>query len=395
MDTQKQLGVGVVGLGLAGSSMIQAIKSHPSIRIVAAADRRPELRDRITADFEVPTYDDLEAMCRRNDVNVVYVATPHEFHREHAVLAAENKKHVVVEKPMALSLADCDEMVAAADRNGVVLIIGHTHGFDPTVALMRRTIAGGDVGRLAMINMWNYNDFIYRPRRPEELDTALGGGILFNQLPHQVEIARLLAASPVRSVRAMAAILDRARPTEGCCMVFIEFESGVAASLTYSGYDHFDSDEFHFWVAESGQKKAPAYGRSRRFIRENTTAGSEAKAKADRYGYGSTFWKARQAEAGERRQPHFGIVIATCERADLRQSADGVLIYGDEGVREITPPPQKSAPGQGDVLDELCGAVLKGEKPVHDGRWGRDTMEACLAILKSYKERREIRIGQD
>ena len=100
---------------------------------------------------------------------------------------------------------------------------GHTHSFDPAIRIMSELIASGEFGRLSMIAMWNYTDFIYRPRRPGELDTSRGGGVLFNQIPHQVDIARLLAGSEVRRVRAMADILDGSRPTEGSCMAMLSF----------------------------------------------------------------------------------------------------------------------------------------------------------------------------
>lgn len=67
------------------------------------------------------------------------------------------------------------------------LIIGHTHSYDPAIWTMREIIASGELGKLGMINTWNYTNFLHRPRRPEELDTSLGGDILFNRVPHQVE----------------------------------------------------------------------------------------------------------------------------------------------------------------------------------------------------------------
>ena len=117
-----------------------------------------------------------------------------------------------------------------------------------------------------MIAMSNYTDFIYRPRRPEELDTSQGGGILFNQIPHQVDIARLLSGSEVRQVRATTGILDRNRPTEGSCMAMLSFQDGAAASLIYSGYDRFDSDELHGWIGESGQPRKPNHGATGRAL---------------------------------------------------------------------------------------------------------------------------------
>ena len=81
---------------------------------------------------------------------------------------------------MALSLADCDAMIEAVDRAGVRMVVGHTHSFDPPVAKMREIIRSGELGRLAMINTFYYSSFLYRPRRPEELRTELGGGIIYN-----------------------------------------------------------------------------------------------------------------------------------------------------------------------------------------------------------------------
>ena len=120
---------------------------------------------------------------------------------------------------------------------------------------MRRSIASGELGRLGMIHSFNYTNFLYRPRRPEELDTAQGGGILFNQVPHQIDMVRLLAGGLVRSVRAQTTALDPARPTEGSCAALLQFENGAAASLVYSGYDYFDSDEWHFNISERGTPK--------------------------------------------------------------------------------------------------------------------------------------------
>ena len=115
----------------------------------------------------------------------------------------------------------------------------------------------------------NYTDYLYRPRRPEELDTALGGGAIFNQGAHQVDIVRLIGGGRVESVRAATGAWDRTRPTEGAYAALLTFATGAFASLTYSGYGNFDSDEFQGWIGEMGQKKAPYSARPRhRFANE-------------------------------------------------------------------------------------------------------------------------------
>ena len=116
-------------------------------------------------------------------------------------------------------------------------------------------ISSGALGRLGMIHSFNYTNFLYRPRRPEELDTARGGGILFNQVPHQIDTARLFGGGLVKSVRAQTTVLDPTRPTEGSCAALLQFENGAAASLVYSGYDYFDSDQWHFGISERGARK--------------------------------------------------------------------------------------------------------------------------------------------
>ncbi len=200
------------------------------------------------------------------------------------------------------------------------LVVGHSHSFDAPIARTRELIAGGAFGEVRMITALNYTDFLYRPRRPEELDTSRGGGVLFNQAPHQVDIVRLLGGGKVRSVRAMAGSWDAARPTEGAYSALLSFENGVCASLTYSGYAHFDSDELTGWIGESGAQKDPArYGAARRSLAAITGAAHELAVKTAR-NYGGQGYSPPPAA---RFHQHFGFLIASCERADLRPLPKG------------------------------------------------------------------------
>src|SRR6185437_9098346 len=160
-----------------------AAAAHPGIKIVAAAEPHDAPRPAFARDFNAAAYASIEELCSDPAVDAVYIATPHQFHAPHAVLAAEHGKHIILEKPMALTLAECDAIIAAVERHKVHLVVGHTHAFDPNVRLMRDIIARGELGKLGLINSFNYTNFLYRPRRPEELDTSKGGGILFNQVP--------------------------------------------------------------------------------------------------------------------------------------------------------------------------------------------------------------------
>jgi len=380
---RRPIGLGIAGLGMAGAMMVRAAARHRGFRLRAAADPLPAPREAFAHDFDACAYADIDALCEDTAVDAVYIATPHQLHVAHALRAAAAGKHIILEKPMALTLADCDAIKAAVAKAGVHLIIGHTHAYDPAIRVMRSLIVSGELGRLGMIASWNYTNYLYRPRRPEELDTAQGGGILFNQVPHQIDIVRLLGGGLVTSVRAAAGALDPARPTEGHAVAFLAFADGVAASLVYGGYDFFDSDEWHGWISERGTPKQPAHGQARRALAARQA--EEAVLRTAIYAYGA------DANGGEPpHQPHFGLTIATCARGELRASAAGVFIYGEGGQREIAIPQGPGSIGRANVLDDLEAAIRTGKRPVHDGTWGKATLEVALAIQTSAHEGREI-----
>lgn len=366
--------------------MLPSLVAHPGLAVVAGADPLADVRAAFAGQFGLPAHESLETMCAREELDAVYIATPHQSHAGDVVFAARRGLHAIVEKPMALTLAECETMIEAAERNGTVLVVGHTHGFDPAIARMREIVASGELGRLRMIANLVYSDFLYRPRRPEELDTALGGGIMYNQVPHQVEIARTLDGGPLRSVKAVTGVWDPGRPTEGAMAALLEFESGTVASLVYSGYDRFDADELHFGIGENGGvKPSDAYGAARAAIR-GLSPEAEARAKAAS-GLGR---RGVRTAPGPPHQPHFGFLLVSCERADLRPSADGVLVYGEDGRQELPLPPGRAYPNKDNVAAELYEAVVRGKPALHDGRWGMATVAATLALVTSSRERREV-----
>jgi phthalate 4,5-cis-dihydrodiol dehydrogenase len=387
------LGVGVVGLGRAFIAMADALASHPAIRIAGAADPRPEAQVRFVQDFGAPCHDSLETLCRDPAIDAVYIATPHQHHQEHVCIAARHGKHIIVEKPMALTLEACDAMIAAAEREGVALIVGHTHSFDPPVRKVREIVRGGEFGAVRMISALNYTDFLYRPRRPEELATDLGGGVLFNQAPHHVDIVRLIGGGLVRSVRAVTGVWDPSRPTEGSYAAFLQFEDGAVGSLVYSGYGRFNTDEFCGWIGEVGRPKDPdAYGAARQRLAAISSSAEEAKLKAAT-GYGGP--SARAIDKSGTSAPfheHFGLIVVSCERGDLRPTPEGVLVYGDDARRMIAMPHERNGGSRAAVIDELYDAVIRKTPPIHDGRWAKATLEVCLAILESSRRGTDIRV---
>lgn len=383
-----ELRLGAIGLGRAAALMLPSLAAHPNVRLTAAADPHPEARARFEAEFGGATYADAEALCAGSDVDAVYIATPHALHAQNAIVAAGYGKHAIVEKPMALTLEDCRAMTAAARRAGTVLIVGHTHAFDSPVALMGRLIRSGEFGRLRTIVNLVYTNFLYRPRRPEELDSTRGGGIMYNQVPHQLEIVHTLATAPLRSVRAVTGVWDPQRRTEGAMSAFLTIADGAVAQLTYSGYDHFDSDELHYWIGESGEEKAhDRHGSARRALAGIDPERERALRAGSGFGGRGLF-----RPEGTMHELHFGFLLASCENADLRPAPDGVTIYADDGVRTLECPRARVYPNKDPVIDELYDAVVNGVPAVHDGNWGTATMTAALALIESAATGREIQL---
>jgi len=154
------LRMGIAGLGVASTQILPAVSRLPYLQITAAADVRADALAKFRKEYDAVAFTSVEEMCRSSDVDFIYIATPNQLHAEHAITAATHKKHVIVEKPMAMSLEECEAMNAAAEKNGVKLLCGHTHSFDPPIRKIREIVKSGELGKLCMINTWNYNEFM-------------------------------------------------------------------------------------------------------------------------------------------------------------------------------------------------------------------------------------------
>jgi phthalate 4,5-cis-dihydrodiol dehydrogenase len=381
------LRLGIAGLGVASTQILPPISTLPFIKVTAAADTRTDALAKFREAYRGETFTSVEAMCASSKVDAVYVATPNQLHAQHAIAAANHKKHVIVEKPMALSIEECEAMNQAAEKNRVNLLCGHTHSFDPPVRKIREIVKSGELGKLRMINTWNYNEFMYRPRMKHELATSRG--VVLNQGPHHVDIVRLIGGGMVRSVRAMTGIWDQARAHEGSYTCYLEFEDGTPATLVYSGYGFFDTAELFSWVGEGGQYREPETNlKVRRQLREVRSPEEEEQLKEGMRFGGQRDGQFSHVWSGEKKQPFFGFTLVSCEHGDIRQTPDGLLIYGEEEKREIRLPAGRR--GREAEVEELYHAVVHNRPVFHDGRWGEATLEVCLAMLESAKERKEV-----
>src|SRR5712692_6461994 len=121
----KVLRFGIAGLGIASTQIIPEFAGRPHLQLTAAADIRKEGLEKFAREFEAEVYTSVDEMCASDQVDAIYVCSPNHLHAEHVIAAAERGKHAIVEKPMALTLDECESMNHAAERHGVKLLCGH------------------------------------------------------------------------------------------------------------------------------------------------------------------------------------------------------------------------------------------------------------------------------
>lgn len=335
--------MGLVGVGVGANQLVPALTRGPHARLVAAADLRSDALERLRRNADCATYPSVETLCANPAVEAVWVATPNPLHAAHAITAAESGKHVIVSKPLAITLDEAQAMTAAAERNGVLLLAGHSQSMAPTIRRMAEIVRSGTLGALGMVQTWHATDWIDRPRHRDEFDVTLGGGPVFRQASHQVDIVRTIVGRPVRSVRAQTVQLHTERGAPGAYTALLTFDDGTPASITYSGDGHFPMAEL-LPIATRETPGASSLGL-------------------------------------------FGLTLVSCASGDMREAADGVYIYR-KGQRLLEPVPD--APRGAAELAELYAAVRLGQPLVHDGHWGAATLEVCLAINRSADTQAEI-----
>jgi phthalate 4,5-cis-dihydrodiol dehydrogenase len=392
--SDRRLRLGIIGVGVGAAEMLPAMDSMAEIDLAACADVVPQTLERFQQRYpEAKTYDSAEGLCSDPNVEAVWVSTPNQFHAEHAILAARHGKHVVVEKPMAISIEEAEMMIEAADQAGVKLLAGHTQSFTMPIRAMRRIIASGELGPLCAVHIWSYSDWMLRPRTAEELDPEKGGGLVNRQTPHQVDTVRLLGGGLLRSVRAATGQWFAPRSCPGYYTAYLEFTDGTPCTIMHNGYGYFVASELVPWGSTKVIYTAEERVQIRKALREGRRQETRDKQELRIGGR-----RENEVFRGERQAwvpLDLGVVIVSCERGDIRHSADGLYVYNDDGMREVALGSGREtfASERRRELDELYESVVLGKPLFHDGRWGLATLEACLAIVQSALERREITLG--
>lgn len=374
------LGIGVIGLGRVSNKILQAFGHVPGVHLAGAADLRASAREAFEQKFGLPSYPNAGKLCAAKDVDVVWVATPNTAHRDNVIAACRAGKHVICEKPMAVTAVECEEMIRAADASGVqILMVSKV--LEAPVRAMHHVVSSGRLGRVFQISTQVYTDWLQRPRLPDELKSELAGGILFRQGPHAIDIQRHIVDRPIISVRAAAGRMDNSFESEGHFTAMLMFDGGAVGSASVNGYGYFDGAELTDGVSESGRVYSTEQMRRRKPRRTSPMT------EIEKFRALASDQSEASATSVVRAQPTYGLTLVSCERGFIRQSANGLVIYDGACVEESVLPIEIACTAE---LIEMRDALSAGRRVFPDGRWGRDTLEIALAMHRSSREDREM-----
>src|SRR6188768_2088264 len=225
--------IGIIGLGWWGKQIVTCLAESPRFRIVAGCDIDMKMAAPFAATHKLDLVDDYRSLIRRADLDAVAVVTPHLLHEEMAVAALQAGKQVFCEKPLALTAASAERILAASEKAGGVLGIGHERRYEPAMEEMRRLFDSGVLGRVlhmdANVSHSNFrrmdpSNWRRDPRHaPAGAWTALG--------IHLGDMFVSLAGKPTRVTGRTASQIFQT-PSEDFVSAEIDFENGVHGRIT-------------------------------------------------------------------------------------------------------------------------------------------------------------------
>ena len=239
---------GILGCGdVAQRRVAGAIQTAADSELVAVCRRDPSKLQAFSEAFGVErTYSDAASLLADSQLDAIYIATPVNLHCPQTIAAARAGKHVLVEKPMALSVAECDEMVAACEAANVRLGVAYYRRFYPVVARMKELISGGEIGVPLAVTAITSNPF--RISENEDgywrvLPEEGGGGALMDIGSHRIDLFTELFG-PVKNVRACVRTVAAEYEADDCAILSCEFKSGQLGSLQCFFGTELECDEF-------------------------------------------------------------------------------------------------------------------------------------------------------
>ena len=350
--SSRTVNVAIIGAGGISSAHASAVRELDGVELKAVAEidekRREEWIARHGRDGEVAGYGDYREMLKRDDVDLVVVTLPHWLHGEAGIAALEAGKHLLVEKPMAMTLEDCGRMIEIAEEGDLRLGVGLTHHFHKVPVEVKRILDSGRLGPIVWGTQVNYTTRRYGSTVPWYFDREKGGGQLMSNGVHYIDRLLWMIGGPA-DVTAVA-MPERARPVAVSAIVgtyfnrhepayraddgsilLVRFDTGQVATIHLTGYYQGIRDGFSEYCCQKGMLK------------------------------------------------YTGQQILTTNPEDPE----------DYEYHEV---PVEGGMGFTAQMADMVDAVRTGRSPAVPGEWGRLVMQVLLAAEESARSGREIRL---
>ena len=347
----EKLRTGIIGCGKVGDFHAKAFEALENSEFTAVCDNNIE-RARAFADrYGVKAYDDIEAMIRECKLDVVSVCTPHPLHANPAVAAADCGCNVLIEKPLASSLEDCDRIIEAGDRNHVTIGTMVQRRFYRPCMRIHQAIEDGKIGRpvLGMVTMLGWRDKNYYDSDPWRGSwKGEGGGVMVNQAPHQIDLLQWYMGEVDEIYGVWKNLNHPYIEVEDTAVAVIKFKNGGVGNI----------------VVSNSQNPA-LFGKVHVFGENGAGVGVQTDGGAMFVAGMSSITEAPYNDlwtvAGEENM----LETWKKEDTDFFNSVDSMYYYHREQIK--------------DFVD----AVQKGEKPLVDAREGRKTVEIFTGIYRA------------
>ena len=280
---------GIIGLGdIAERNFAPALALAADAELVAVMSRSIDKARAFAAKHQVAgAYDSLERMLADPALDAVYIATPNGLHAEQAIAAARAGKHVLCDKPMALTVADGERMVAAARENQVKLGVAFRNRYHPAHADARRHVQAGVLGEIQYVRAQLFVGGKRGHWKGWRVDPVLGGsGSIVGQAVHPVDLLRYLIDSEVTEVRCVTDEAPPARPVDEMTFTILTFANG-AHGVVASGalVPNSDNDVVLYGarakISCKGTLATPQQGRLQEVLLEGDAAGLDVRCPPD------------------------------------------------------------------------------------------------------------------
>lgn len=356
----KKLKTGLIGCGKVADFHAKAYVNLEESEFTAVCDVNMERAKAFAERYGVKAYTDVKEMITDTGINVVSVCTPHPLHAKVAVAAADCGCNVLVEKPLAASLEDCDAIIEAGDRNNVTIGTLVQRRFYRPCMRIKKAIDDGKIGKpvLGIVTVLSWRDKAYYESDPwRGTWEGEGGGVLVTQATHQLDLLQWYMGSDIDEVYGVWKNLNHPYiEVEDTAVAIVKFKSGAIASI----------------VASNSQNPG-IYGKVHIFGENGASVGVQTD--------GGAMFIAGMSSIAEAPYNDIWNVEGEADRLEEMKKEDEEFFFSVDFMHYYHQL----------QIEDFLKAVIEGRKPLVDGREGRKTVELINAIYRSTKENRPIK----